>query len=362
MARAAQDEVLPTGIRLLRDDTLVVVMSDTHLGGDEGRDIFESPGELARLLDELTAQEAPVHLVLAGDLFDFLRIGHVPPGENRASLTISRPEYRDLFAALRRFGAAHGSRVVYLPGNHDAESWWNPDVQSTLLGEGLVHEIALSYAARFASAPACTVYCEHGHPNVQTLLSEIAWDAALLVAVFVVFLFVVQRSAAQTMVPLSSGIFRAGGTRSSVEHIQDLLVSGRHPPMHGDLPGREIGVLVSGHTHAPALTRLSRGTQGDALIANSGCWLRQLRPVPAHFSAPPVFVPTFVHTHVRVRLDGSTVRVELWDRPRPAPVRLRVTERIAVTGRLSVQPVANAPSRLVAADGLAAQEAVPTDA
>jgi len=30
-------------IRKLRDDTLIVFLSDCHIGGDEGRDIFESP-------------------------------------------------------------------------------------------------------------------------------------------------------------------------------------------------------------------------------------------------------------------------------------------------------------------------------
>ena len=60
-------------------------------------------------------------MVLAGDFFDFLQIGVVLEGPNRASLTIERPEYEVLFAALRRFREGEGKWVVYLSGNHDAE-------------------------------------------------------------------------------------------------------------------------------------------------------------------------------------------------------------------------------------------------
>jgi hypothetical protein len=150
-------------MRRLADDTLVVFLSDCHIGGDPGRDIFESPDELAALLDELDGHPGPVELVLAGDFFDLLRITDVPDGEDRASLTIARPEYRGLFDRLRRF-AARGSRtVVYLPGNHDAEVWWNPAIRATLEREGLVHEFALSWSACFESEPDRILYCEHGN-------------------------------------------------------------------------------------------------------------------------------------------------------------------------------------------------------
>ena len=64
------------------------------------------PAEFEALFDELRGHEGPVELILGGDFFDFLQIstvhgarGHGP----RASLTMSRPEYRGLLAALRRF-------------------------------------------------------------------------------------------------------------------------------------------------------------------------------------------------------------------------------------------------------------------
>src|SRR5918998_143811 len=148
----------------LREDTLVVFVSDSHIGGDPGCDGFESPEELRTLFEELAAHDGPVELVLAGDFFDFLQIGEVPEGEDRASLTTSSPEYVDLFAALKNFRSGEERRVVYLPGNHDAESWWNPGIQQTLRDRGMVDEFAYSYLASFPVGDGRrVVYCEHGN-------------------------------------------------------------------------------------------------------------------------------------------------------------------------------------------------------
>ena len=148
----------------LSSDTLVVFVSDSHIGGDPGCDGFESPGELEALFEELAGREGPVELILAGDFFDFLQIGDVPDGMDRASLTISRPEYRDLFAALKRFRESEGKRVIYLPGNHDAESFWNPEIQRTLQERGLVNEFAYYYLASIeVGRERRIVYCEHGN-------------------------------------------------------------------------------------------------------------------------------------------------------------------------------------------------------
>ena len=148
----------------LPGNALIVFVSDSHIGGDPGCDGFESPEELRALFDELAALEGPVELVLAGDFFDFLQIGTVPDGENRASLTMSRGEYVGLFAALKRFRSGEGKRVIYLPGNHDAEAWWNPGVQETLKKSGVVDEFAYNYLASMEVGGARrVVYCEHGN-------------------------------------------------------------------------------------------------------------------------------------------------------------------------------------------------------
>jgi UDP-2,3-diacylglucosamine pyrophosphatase LpxH len=148
----------------LQADTLVVFVSDSHIGGDPGCDGFESPAELEALFEELRARNGPVELILAGDFFDFLQIGQVPVGKDRASLTMERPEYRDLFASLRRFREAEGKRVIYLPGNHDAESFWNPEIQETLKERELVDEFAYYYLASVETGEERRViYCEHGN-------------------------------------------------------------------------------------------------------------------------------------------------------------------------------------------------------
>ena len=461
MAREVRDpSPVPAGVRPLREDTLVVFLSDAHIGGDPGSDIFESPEELAALFGDLALHDGPVELVLAGDFFDFLQIGEVPAGQDRATVTISRPEYRGLFRALRSFAAEGGRRVVYLPGNHDAEVWWNAQIRRTLGGERLVDEFAAYYAASFESAPGRTVYCEHGNafdpanaitdyddpldtpfgdhivtdvvrrvaragrigrdldlrdigrvfplvtipewiagrvfydllgrvatrlllpllvgylayrlvayllavapagpssldlwdsyrtlPGLQVLFGEIAWDALLLVSVFVLFFLAIRRPASRIISSLAprapGGRPDPSGTDSSVEEIRELLKADARPPMSRDVRGREIDVFVSGHTHAPSLSRPAR--EGEAMIVNSGCWLRQLRPVPAYFGGPPVFVSRFVQTHVRIYLRESVVHVELWEHPKPAPLRLRTAERLAVLGRLPAQPAAGAEPRV----------------
>ncbi|HZB10825.1 MAG TPA: hypothetical protein VE525_17105 [Rubrobacter sp.] len=114
----------------------------------------------------------------------------------------------------------------------------------------------------------------------------------------------------------------------------------------------EIDVFIAGHTHAPSLLELRSENGHAAIIVNSGCWLRQLQPIRAHFRGPPVFVPKFVQTHVRIFLSGASVRVELWEHPKPVRVHLRATERISIFGRLPAQPADDAEPRVQASDEL----------
>ena len=148
----------------LQAQTLLVFFSDSHIGGDHGCDAFESPEEVEALFEELRAREEPVELILAGDFFDFLQISDVPEGTNRASLTMSRPEYQPLFSALKRFKATEGKRVIYLLGNHNAEGWWNPEIQETLREQGLVDEFPHYYVVSMpVGDERRIIYCEHGN-------------------------------------------------------------------------------------------------------------------------------------------------------------------------------------------------------
>jgi UDP-2,3-diacylglucosamine pyrophosphatase LpxH len=433
-------------LRQLSDETLVVVLSDSHIGGDGGRDIFESPDAMKALFDELDGHPAPVELVLAGDFFDFLRVSERPAGSDPASLTIARPEYREVFEALRRFGRGESRTVTYLPGNHDAEMWWNREIRAALEREGLVQEFALSYAASFASAPGRIVYCEHGNqfdsanaihdyadpwdtplgshivtdlvPHIPsgrrvselhlrevdrvfplTLIPEwlagrifydvvalsvrwlllpliavylaievllrvigqrggwelgvaLAFNIPLLIVFFGLFLMVLRWTAVRTIRSASAHLGGAAGEHGgafdpSVSEIRAYLESGRSPPLAGDLRG-PIAVFVSGHTHAPSLTGFEAGDGSRGVLVNSGCWLRQLQPVPARLGAPQVFVGRFVQTHVRVYWSADGVQVELWEHPRPTTDRPPLAERVAIAGRTSRAPDGDQPPRVCA--------------
>lgn len=443
---------------------MVVFVSDSHIGGDPGCDGFESPEELSALLEELAGRDGPVELILAGDLFDFLQISPPRDGVDRAALTMARPEYEGLFASLGRFASGEQKRVVYLPGNHDAEMWWNPSIRETLRERGLVDEFALSYEAYFeVGGEQRVVYCEHGNQfdpantvedyedpldtplghhvvmdftrrvapfgevsrgldlseikNVYPLVEIPRWvasryfyDAVGLVAAYlllpVLVVYAVYRAIAYVLaftggVPvrffqsyqellrvheffldiglfgllilLIFGIFflvvrrevrhvsgavslkqkpRYSPAESSKEKVRSVLRGETTPPMLPSARPEEIDVFVSGHTHLPSLDEVEKPDGGRAVMVNSGCWLRQLQPVAPRLKGPPVFVSRFVLTHVRVYVQGSSLRVELWEQPKPAEQRLTRIERLLSLRRRPPQPPADSKPHLRAASAL----------
>jgi Calcineurin-like phosphoesterase len=437
----------------LPDDTLLVFLSDTHIGGAAGSDIFESAAELTLLVEDLNRHDGPVELVVAGDFFDLLRMVDASGDGDGVAATITRPEYRGLFGALRAFAGSHGRRVVYVVGNHDAEAWWNPRIQRLLGEAGLVDVFGLSYSASFASLPEQVVYCEHGnqfdpanaiadyanpldtpvgahvvtemirplgsgaagtrgfdprqvrhvfpvaaHPGpaewvagrifyqflgqvlgwllaplvavyvayeglaavvralggslaLRPLFLEVAYVLGLLVVAFAVVFLISRRTAARAVSTMAAHLpGQAPGPERYREDvaIRELLEDDRAPPMAGSASPMEIAVFVSGHSHAPALSELARADGRRTVIVNTGCWLRQLQPVEARLGGPPVFVPTFVHTHVRVRAGQDGLGVELWNHPRPAGRQLPWIERAAIAGRTPDPPPPDAEPRLVA--------------
>ena len=54
-------------IRQLADDETVVLVSDLHIGGSGGDEIFASAPELTEFLVELQRTPGPVQLVIVGD-------------------------------------------------------------------------------------------------------------------------------------------------------------------------------------------------------------------------------------------------------------------------------------------------------
>src|SRR5262249_58746638 len=92
----------------LLDDTLLVFLSDTHIGGVAGSEIFQSAAELTALLQDLNHHRGPVELVLAGDFLDLLRMGDPRHGEERVTAPIRPPRYQQLVAPLRSLTPAPG--------------------------------------------------------------------------------------------------------------------------------------------------------------------------------------------------------------------------------------------------------------
>src|SRR3712207_6473441 len=122
--------------------------------------------------------------------------------------------------------------------------------------------------------------------------------------------------------------------------------------MAPDVDPTTIDVFVSGHTHLPSFSEVERPDGRRAVVVNSGCWLRQLQPVSPHLKGPPVFVSRFVLTYVRVFAQDAQLRVELWERPKPAEQSLTRLERLLSGGRRPSQPPAGSKPRVWASAAL----------
>lgn len=87
-----------------KEDT--IVMSDFHLGSNKSK-----TKEIARFLSELL-KESPKRLVLAGDVFELWSTNYksIDGGEHRIITLVSQL-------------SEAGTRIVYIPGNHDRAFW-----------------------------------------------------------------------------------------------------------------------------------------------------------------------------------------------------------------------------------------------
>jgi hypothetical protein len=163
-----------------------------------------------------------------------------------------------------------------------------------------------------------------GPPALRSVLLEVSYDLVVLVFALVVVFLISRRTAGHAVAILASRFpGPAFGRRWEEVAIRELLQDDRPPPMAGVSSSLELAVFVSGHTHAPAMSELVRADGRTTVIANTGCWLRQLQPVDAWLGGPPVFVPAWVHSHVRVRPGQDGLTVELWEHPKPAERRCR---------------------------------------
>lgn len=108
----------------------VHVVSDLHLGGGRGAQIFDQGKELAALIHHLAGKTAsasePLALVLNGDVVDFLASDDAldfDPDHAVAKLDriIADPSFNPVFRALSAFVGKPNHRLVIAIGNHDVE-------------------------------------------------------------------------------------------------------------------------------------------------------------------------------------------------------------------------------------------------
>lgn len=94
---------------------------------------------------------------------------------------------------------------------------------------------------------------------------------------------------------------------------------------------RESGadLYIFGHTHEESLRMLP----GGRVLCNAGTWMKRMHRMKAHFHMPPVFVPGFRLTYVRISPTGKGAKVELHARRKDFAPPLTYLERFALWGR-----------------------------
>jgi len=115
----------------------VHVVSDLHLGGGPGFQIFNQGAALARLIRHFARARGRVALVLNGDVVDFLAAD--PPSYfavrdavAKLKKMVKEAAFREVFSALRDFTREAEKRLVLVLGNHDVELAL-PEVRAFLL-------------------------------------------------------------------------------------------------------------------------------------------------------------------------------------------------------------------------------------
>ncbi len=142
-------------------EPVVVFVSDFHVGAGGEADHFEARLEFIQLLKGLEAAHEQVELVLLGDFLDLHTIEESV--DDKVAAILSAPANRELFRALKDFGAKHA--VWYVIGNHEAELCWKPGLRAALEAHHVrFAKDPLTYQRAFSrGGKALRVYAEHGN-------------------------------------------------------------------------------------------------------------------------------------------------------------------------------------------------------
>jgi UDP-2,3-diacylglucosamine pyrophosphatase LpxH len=153
------------------------VISDLHLGGSSGRQIFDQGPVVAAMIRQLVAlpRERKVGLVVNGDFVDFLAEPAAtwfdPEGAvSRLERIAADPAFSSVFDALREFLQTPGRRLVLTLGNHDLElalPWVRERLMDLLSGvnEAAQSRITLAFdgAGFRCRVGSASVLCVHGN-------------------------------------------------------------------------------------------------------------------------------------------------------------------------------------------------------
>ncbi|HET9211753.1 MAG TPA: metallophosphoesterase [Thermoanaerobaculia bacterium] len=153
------------------------VISDLHLGGKTGFQIFNSGAEAQWLIDQLTAEppKKRIALLINGDLVDFLaeenaRYFDSENAVKKLERIAGDPAFAPVWQALQRFARKKGRRLIVNLGNHDVELAL-PWVRSRLLDllsagdEAALGRIFLTFdgAGYLCRVGNAAILCVHGN-------------------------------------------------------------------------------------------------------------------------------------------------------------------------------------------------------
>ncbi|HEY0399625.1 MAG TPA: metallophosphoesterase, partial [Acidimicrobiia bacterium] len=132
----------------------VLVVSDMHLAAPSTTASRHASRELALALE---GWAGPGVLVLLGDILELLL------GDNAGDPGAALGAHPRFTAALARFAAEPGHRIVYIVGNHDGRLAWDGDAARAVTADTGA-ELCLTADLRFETgAGPRTVRVEHGH-------------------------------------------------------------------------------------------------------------------------------------------------------------------------------------------------------
>lgn len=153
------------------------VISDLHLGGTKGFQIFNAGAELEKLIDHLSkiAPKKKVALLINGDLVDFLAEKPALPFDpieavNKLDRIVSDPAFSMVWRALQDFVATKNRSLIINLGNHDLElalPWVRAHLlqilskgNETTLGRITLAFEGTGYTCRVGNA---NILCVHGN-------------------------------------------------------------------------------------------------------------------------------------------------------------------------------------------------------